>query len=900
MPKICLFDASGYLHRAFHALPLLTNSRGEPVNALYGYSRMITKVLKSEKPDFVAICFDTAAATFRHEATETYKAQRKETDPALVFQLPMASELTAAWGLPMAMKDGFEADDVIATLALQAEKHGIDVLILSGDKDILQLVSTKIHVRDEIKGVEYDPGKVEERYGFSPAHLVDYFCLLGDSVDNVKGVTGIGEVKARALISEYGNLENIYANLDKLKPAMRANLLADKERAFQNRLMIRLRDDVPVSFSEDAYTIKKPDAATLPALLKRLEFRGELFGVETAVQDTMGEENTSRVVRTVLTESDLSDLSEELTSVRRLAYDLETDGLNPHRCGIVGISLALKPNEAYYIPVGHRYLGAPTQLRWENVRAAISKPFLDTSVTKIGQNIKFDNAILRRHGISVDGPMIDCMLAAYCLDPGRNSFGLKDMAAQMLNERMTRIDELIGPKAEKTFVSVSVEKAAPYAGADAEVALRLSDVLLKKLNEAHLMLLFEKMEMPLVDVIEKMQSAGILLDTAHLQSVGVRLTRERESIEKEIYTLAGETFVLNSPKQLSYVLFEKLKLPVVKKTKTGFSTDEDVLTKLANDHPICEKIITYRQLAKLNSTYVEALLELADPETHRIHTSFNQTGTTTGRLSSTEPNLQNIPVKSEHGRDIRRAFVAPQGSVLISADYSQIDLRALAHMSNDPLLIKTFTAGGDVHTSTAADVFHVPIAEVTPEMRRRAKAINFGIVYGQQAYGLSQSLGISQKEAQEFIDKYFARYAGVKSWIENTLVEARKTGVVTTLAGRRRFVPDINSKNGSLKGFAERVATNTPIQGSSADIIKAAMIRVQRSLDTSHPKTLMLVQVHDELLFEVPESEVKTVLPLIVEGMEKAYALRVPLLVEVKSGPNWTDMTPVVRAELVA
>ncbi len=869
------------------------------MNALYGFSRMITKVLKAEKPDYVAVCFDTAAATFRHEAApETYKAQRKETDQNLVFQLPIAAELTKAWGLPMSYLDGFEADDVIATLARKAEKKGIDVLIMSGDKDILQLVGPKIRVRDEVKGVEYDTAKFQERYGFTPAQMVDYLCLLGDSVDNVKGVTGIGEVKATSLIAEYGSLENIYANIDKLKPAMKANLLTDKERAFQNRFMIRLRDDVPVEFTEELFTPKTPDPQTFPAILQRLEFKGEMYGVDQGTQVAMGEDNKTRVVKTVLTEKDLNELSALLNKAPRVAYDLETDGLESQTCSIVGLSISLEKDKAWYIPVGHSYLGVPQQLPWEKVKAAVQKPFLDEKVVKIGQNLKFDNTILRRNGIPVTGPMVDTMIAMYCLDPGRNGFGLKDMAGQLLNERMTRIGELIGD--DKTFVSVEIEKAAPYAGADAEVSLRLADLLVRKVAENQLLDLFENMEMPLVHVIEKMQTAGILVDTEHLTGVGKRLNEEREKIEKEIHELAGGSFVINSPKQLATVLFEKLKLPVIKKTKTGYSTDEDVLTKLAASHTICEKIITYRQLAKLNSTYVVSLLEMADPKTHRVHTSFNQTGTTTGRLSSTEPNLQNIPVKSEHGRDIRRAFVAPKGSVLVSADYSQIDLRVLAHMSGDPLLIKTFASGGDVHTSTAADVFHVPVNDVTSEMRRRAKAINFGIVYGQQAYGLSQALGISQKEAQAFIDLYFERYAGVKTWIEKTLAEARKAGVVSTLAGRRRFVPDINSKNGSLKGFAERIATNTPIQGGSADIIKAAMIRVQNALDKQKLGTKMLLQVHDELLFEVPEAELNAVLPLITDGMENAFKLRVPLLVEARSGPNWTDMKPLKREQLAA
>lgn len=892
VPKICLFDASGYLHRAFHALPLLTNSRGEPVNALYGFTRMISKVLKTEKPDCVAVCFDTAAATFRHEADVTYKAQRKETDDALIFQLPWAEELTRAWGLPVAKMDGFEADDVIATLALAAQEKGFEVLILSGDKDSFQLVGPKIHVRDEAKNIDYDREKVKERYGVYPEQMIDLFCLMGDKVDNVLGVPGVGEKTAAKLIADYGTLEKLYVHLNDLKDNLKTKLIENKERVFANRLMIRLRDDVPVKFSEELFKIKTPDPETFPALIQRLEFRGELYGIEKT-QTVSGEENKTRQVRTVLNEKDLSDLQKELKTITRISYDLETDGLEAGRCNIVGLSISTKADLAWYVPVGHHYLGAPKQLPWEKVKAVLEPVFANPRIEKIGQNLKFDNRILRRYGVDVKGTFVDSMIAAYCLDPGRNNYGLKDMASQFLNERMTRIEELIGAKGEKNFSAVEIAQAAPYAGADAEVTLRLADVLVRKLEENKLVPLFRDLEMPLVWVIESMESVGIKVDADHLRNLGTRFAADRSVLEKEIHKMAGESFVLNSPKQLSYILFEKLKLPAGKKTKTGYSTDEDVLKKLAADHPICEKIIAYRQLAKLISTYVEALIELVDPETQRVHTSFNQTGTVTGRLSSTEPNLQNIPIKSEHGREIRRAFVAPKGALLVSADYSQIDLRALAHMSGDPALVKTFATAGDVHTATAAEVFHVEPAQVTAEMRRKAKAINFGIVYGQQAFGLSQALGVSMQEAQEFINKYFERYAGVRAWIENTLSDARKNAVVTTLSGRRRFVPDINAKNGSLKGFAERVAVNTPIQGTSADIIKAAMIRIQKSIEDGGYKSKMLLQVHDELLFEVPQSEMDKILPLIADGMENAYKLRVPLVVDVKVGQNWNDMSRV-------
>lgn len=900
MPKLCLFDASGYIHRAFHAIPPLSTSKGEPVNAIYGFSRMISKVLKEEKPDYVGVCFDTPQPTFRHEQFPDYKATRAEIDVTLLPQLPLAEELAWAWGLPCIKKDGFEADDVIATLAVAGRKAGMNVLILSGDKDILQLVDEKIHVRDEIKKVEYDEAKVQERYGFKPAQLVDYLCLMGDKVDNVPGVPGVGEKTAAKLISEHGSLEGILSNTSGLAPALKEKILANQERLFRNRDLIRLKEDVPVDLSFESLKIKTPNNEVLSNLLVRLEFRGGLYGVSDEIAEPTLAVNKKRIVHTVLTKQELGLLANKLQKAARLSYDLETDGLNKLHCGIVGVALSVSGQESWYIPVAHRYIGAPIQLTWEEIKTAVKPALENPKIPKCGQNLKFDDTILEAHGIQVAGPTFDTMVAAYCIDPGRNSFGLKDLAADYLQERMTRIQELIGKKAEQNFSEVPIEQAAPYAAADAEVVFRLVDLFQQKLDEEKVRDLFEKLEMPLVRIIRKMESAGIAIDADYLRGIGKKFTEQRAGIEKEIFNLAGEEFVLNSPKQLSRILFEKLKLPVIKKTKTGFSTDEDVLSKLSAEHPICEKIIAVRELSKLISTYVDSLLELADPKTGRIHASFHQTGTITGRLSSSDPNLQNIPIRTDKGREIRRAFVASQGQVLISADYSQIDLRALAHISGDPALIRTFKAGGDVHAATAGEMFHVAPAEVTPDMRRSAKAINFGIVYGQQAFALSQSLGIPMEQAKDFIAKYFERYAGVRGWIESTLAKARQTMVVSTLAGRRRRVPDINAANAFTRGFAERVAINTPIQGSSADIIKFAMIRVDDELCERKLKTRLLVQVHDELLFDCPKNELESAIDLIRRGMESAYELQVPLLVDIKIGSNWSDMDKIKTRAVAA
>jgi DNA polymerase-1 len=887
--KLILFDASGYLHRAYHAIPPLSTSKGEPVNAIYGFCRMISKVLKEDTPDFVGVCFDTAAPTFRHEQSVEYKATRSETDDALLKQLPVAEDLVAAWGLPGLKKDGFEADDVIATLAVAAEKAGMDVLILSGDKDILQLVSERVHVRDEIKRIEFGPTQVRDRYGFAPSQLVDYLCLLGDKIDNVPGVPGVGDKTASKLIAAHGSLEGIYEHLDANPPSLKEKLLAHKDRVFSNRSMINLKTDVPV-MDVEKLTWRSYDEAALRPLLARLEFRGGLFGVPETVSEPDRPVNSTRVVHTVMTPGQLSQLDKKMAAAERLSYDLETDDLNTRMCGIVGVAISIAANESWYIPVGHRYLGAPAQLPWAQVHDVL-KPHLQNPLKlKCGQNLKFDNAILARCGIEVKGPMFDTMLAAFCAVPGRNGFGLKDLAADFLNERMTRIDELIGAKKSPTFAEVSIEQAAPYAAADAEVVWRLVDVFLPLLKKEEVENLFHNLEMPLVPILQKMETAGISIDVPYLEALGKTFEIEQRQIESDIHGMAGESFVINSPKQLSRILFEKLNLPVIKKTKTGMSTDEDTLNKLADKHPIGARIIAYRELGKLISTYVQSLLDQRDPQTNRVHTSFNQTGAVTGRLSSSDPNLQNVPIRSENGRKIRRAFISGPGSILISADYSQIDLRALAHISGDPALIETFKQGGDVHLATASQMFHVALDQVTPDMRRSAKAINFGIVYGQQAYALSQSLGIELATAKDFIAKYFERYAGVRAWIESILAEARKTGFVQTIAGRRRRVPDINSTNAQARGFSERVAMNTPIQGSSADIIKYAMIRVDKRIAEEDLKTRMLLQVHDELVFEVPEQEEGRVLPVIREAMESAFTLSVPLVADIKTGRNWNDM----------
>lgn len=891
MPKFCVFDASGYLFRAYHALPPLTTSSGQQINAVFGYARMISKVLAQEKPDYVAVCFDVGKPTFRHEAYMDYKATRAEPDPAIIEQIPVAYQLSETWGLPVVGIEGFEADDVIATLAKQAEEKGWDTLILSGDKDILQLVGGKIVVRDELRKKDYDEAAVHARYGIPPRALVDYLSLMGDAIDNVVGVPGVGDKTATKLLQENGSLEGLFRDMKGVKPALKEKLARFRERVELNRTLVRLRDDVPVGRPLESFRLHPPDQRAFGELLKKLEFKGEFYGFKGRAEEAGLTENLVRRVRIVLSDADLGDLKAALAAATTISYDVETDDLSARNCGLVGLALAVKEGEGWYVPVGHTGLGVPRQLSWETVAAAVRPFFLDPRIMKCGQNLKFDNCVLRHAGLDPAPPFFDTMIAAYCLAPDRISFGLKNLAADLLGERMVRYEEIVSKK--QTIAEVPVETAAPYAAADAEVTLRLKSLLERRLRDEDLIGLFESLEMPLVEILREMEERGVLVDRKALAETKTLFSREMRRIEEEIYALAGERFKLNSPKQMSQILFEKLKLPTGKRTKTGYSTNEEVLIKLAGQNAICEKILSYREYAKLISTYVDALDAIVDSKTERIHTSFQQTGTSTGRLSSNSPNLQNIPVRTEKGRAIRRAFIPASGFVLVSADYSQIDLRALAHMSDDEALIRTFRSGGDVHTMTAAEVFHVEPRDVTADMRRKAKAINFGIVYGQQAWALSQALEVPLEEAQAFIERYFERYAGVRRWITETLENARRTGVVKTVAGRRRAVPDLASTNGTERGFAERVAINTPIQGSSADIIKYAMIRVSDEIARRGSGTRMLLQIHDELVFEVPLSEWPAAAELIRDGMENAFALKVPLLVDVKAGPNWDAMEKV-------
>lgn len=893
MPKLYLIDAHAYLHRAYHAVPPLTTSKGEPVNAVYGFLRMISKITRQYKPDYVAVCFDTAAPTFRHALFADYKATRRETDMALVSQFPIARDAVRALGLAGFEKDGFEADDLLAQLCRDGLSQNWDVVIVSGDKDALQLVSEHVRVLNEPKDILFDPEKVRERYGVAPERIPDVFALMGDTSDNVPGVAGIGEKTAIRLIQEYGDLERLLKAAPAIPGKVGTLLQSHADEARQSYRLVALTREVPLAVDWEACRVRPADAAALTPFLQRWEFFGLLKDLAPAAPiDT-----SARDYATLTTEEALKKWVQKASQSDRLAVDVETTGLDALTTRLVGISLSYKEGTACYIPVGHRSLIAQEQLPLAVIQKHLAPLFGSWIPALYGHNLKFDAQVLKNHGLPLRRLACDTMVASYVLNPSRNSHGLKDLASEWLGEPMTTIQELIGKGAKQiTMDEVPVEKAAPYACADADMTLRLASKLEPLIKEKGLSELFYTMEMPLVQILADMEETGIRIDRPYLRQLGEQFGQRADALESKIYELAGENFNINSPKQLSVILFDKLKLPVIRRTRTGFSTDEEVLVKLSEQHSLPRALIEYRELQKLQSTYVVGLQAALGETGDRIHTSFNQTVAATGRLSSSDPNLQNIPIRTELGRQIRQAFIPGKGHVFLSADYSQIDLRMLAHISQDPVLCAAFHKGEDVHTTTASEIFGVARESVTPDLRRIAKSINFGIIYGMSAFGLSQQLQIPVEEAKTYIDRYFQRYAGVRAWIDQTLRDAREKGFVRTLLGRIRYLPEITSSNIAMRNFAERIAMNTPIQGTSADVIKLAMIHIAIAREFGEWSGAMLIQVHDELVFEIPEADLERSRREIKLLMESAVSLSIPLIADFKRGLNWSEMTPIQTA----
>jgi len=885
--KVYLIDGSAYIYRAYHALTPLSNSKGLPTHAIYGFTTILRRILRERSPKYIALTFDSRGPVFRHEIYPDYKANRPQMPDDLAQQLPYIKKIAQGYNILCLEQSDQEADDLIASVTEQLVQKGYDIVIVSSDKDLLQLVNDKVFLWDPMKDKLMDPKAVLKRYGVETDQLLDYFSLTGDSSDNIPGVHGIGPKTAQKLISENKTLENIYASIDKMVPSkLKQRLVDHKDEAFLSRDLIRLNHTAAVPKDIDEYLVGKPDRNVLCELLTELEFFSIL---KTDVPARKIDTDNFFLVRDMKT---LRHLSETIKGAPFLVLDTETTSLDQLNAELVGISLCIDKTKAWYIPCGHRDNKGNLikgQLSIKEICEVIGPIFEDKTIPKIGHNLKYDWAVLslpQNGSIHLAGPYYDTMVGAWLLDPGRRTYKLDDLCQEIDLQLTSYKDIVAGDKQEGAFSRVGLEQAKNYSCEDVYGSLCLFEKQKPQLNELQLWSLYTDVECPLIPVLAGMELHGIVVDTGLVKELSSEFGQILASLEEDIYKVAGNNFNINSPSQLGKVLFVDLDLPKGRKTKTGYSTDVKVLERLKQYHELPGLILEYRNLAKLKSTYLDNLTRLKDNKTGRVHTSFNQCGTTTGRLSSSNPNLQNIPIRTEEGRRIRAVFYAPVKKIFISGDYSQIDLRVLAHYSRDEALLDAFFNDEDIHSLTAAEIFFVSPALITPEMRRVAKTINFGIVYGMSSFGLSSQLNLSRKEAQIFIDRYFQHYKGIKDFMEAIIVQARSDGYVTTLLGRRRQLPDINSSNRTRREFAERTAINTPIQGTAADIIKLAMLRVSNDLVSSHLNGQMVLQVHDELVLEVAEEEAEQTINIMKRAMENVIDLIVPLKVNLKSGQN--------------
>ena len=888
---VILVDASSYFFRAFHALPPLTNSKGLPTGAIYGVVNMIKKLIKDYTPQEIAIVFDAKGKTFRDEWYPEYKAHRPPTPPELGVQFTPLVELLEAMGLPILIVDGVEADDVIGTLAQQACQQGHQVLISTGDKDMAQLVNPQVTLINTMTNYLMDITGVNEKFGVHPEHIIDYLTLTGDSVDNIPGVNKCGPKTAAKWLNEYQNLDNLIANATQISGKIGECLRDSLAHLPLSKKLVTIRTDVELPCTIEQLQIKPAQTERLIKLTSELEFKNWL-------KELLGQDKKEESTKTVVASPpyELVNSKEQLDRwLTRLAHcslfciDTETTSLDPLAAELVGISLAIDPKEPIYIPLAHR--DGSQQLPREWVLNAL-KPLLENpSIPKIGQNVKYDYNVFKNYDIHLQGIQYDTMLESYVLNSSSNRHDMDTLALKYLGYKTISYEEVAGKGAkQRRFDEVPVNEAAPYAAEDADITLQLHHTLLPMLDKTLLNVL-SQIEMPLLTILADMERHGVLIDSEKLKQHGTRLKERIQELETEAIQIVGRPFNLNSPKQLQDILFTEQKLPVIAKTPTGQpSTAESVLQELALDYRLAAVILEYRSLTKLVSTYIDALPQKSHPQTQRVHTSYNQAVAATGRLSSSEPNLQNIPIRSEEGRLIRTAFIAPIGYQLLAADYSQIELRIMAHLSQDPGLLNAFSQGLDIHTATASEIFQTPLDQVTHEQRRRAKAVNFGLIYGMSAFGLAKQLGVERHDAQHYIDIYFKRYPKVLEYMDNTRTLAHQQGYVETLFGRRLHLPEINARNMMRQKAAERMAINAPMQGTAADIIKKAMIALaewQRKLST--PTATMIMQVHDELVFEIANEAIETNKNIIKQIMENTVSLSVPLLVSIGIGANWDD-----------
>ncbi len=885
---IYLIDGSAYIYRAYHAITPLSNSQGLPTHAVYGFINIMNRVIREKNPQFMAIAFDMKGPVFRHEIYSDYKANRPPMPDDLVCQLPYIRKVSRAMNILCLEQEGVEADDLIASAAIQLSKNDQPVVIVSGDKDLLQLVSDHIVLWEPMADRLMDREAVTAKYNVGPEKLNDLFALIGDSSDNVPGVPGVGPKTADKLINEFSTLAGLYENIDTLsKKKLKEKLIEFKDQAFLSKKLIALKEDLAVPDTSEQYRLPEPNQEKLHALYTELEF-SRLLKSSTPTQ-TM---DTSHF-HLVTAKDKLKEVTTHLHKASAIILDTETTSLDSLTAKLVGISLCVDTNEAWYIPVAHKDAEGnllPGQLSLHTVLTSLRPLLENPDIAKTGHNLKYDFQVLKTHGVTLQGPLRDTMIASYLLNPSRRSHKLDDLATEHLGLRLTEFKEVTAKdKRADAFSYVELEAANNYSCEDVAATILLWELFAPQLDELELKKLFDELEMPLVPILAGMEETGILVNKDILSTMSTEFAGQLEHLQKSIFDQAGEEFNINSPKQLGDILFEKLHLPHGRKTKTGYSTDVKVLTKLSAYHELPAAVLEHRTLSKLKSAYVDKLSTLLKKDSGRVHTSFNQTVTATGRLSSSNPNLQNIPIRSKEGQRIREAFISPPGKILLAADYSQIDLRVLAHYSKDQALLEAFTSGNDVHSQTAAEIFRVHPSLITPEMRRVAKSINFGIVYGMSAFGLAGQLNISRKEAQTFINRYFELYSGVKKFMADIIEQARQDGFVTTLLHRRRMVPDINNKSKTRREFAERTALNTPIQGTAADIIKAATLQADKLLHHAGLNAKLLLQIHDELVFEVPLEEVDSTTSLVKDAMENVMELSVPLVVNIATGTNLAE-----------
>lgn len=877
--NLYLIDGNSYVYRAYYAIRGLSNSKGFPTNAIYGFTTMLLKIIREKKPDNIVVTFDSPVPTERHRIYEEYKAQRPETPGDLVEQLPYIRKIISALNIKIFEIPGYEADDIIGTIAKKVASEEIDVFIVTADKDMLQLVNNKVKIYDPMKDKILDERYTKERFGVVPERITEFLALAGDAVDNIPGIKGVGEKTARELLSEFKSLDDLLDNTNRIrKDKLRLLVSEHADIVRLSKRLATIDTSVPIEIDTEEFRLREPDWSSLLTLFIEFEFGRLIKLIPSGISGEISAETLLSIEKV----KEISSLIKE-----KFAFDIEASDRNAMTGSLAGLALCAEKGHAFYIPVSHSYPGIPAQINKKDALTMLAQIFEDERIAKIGHNLKYSIIILNQDGIHVKGPLFDTMIASYLINPNKPNHGLEEVALEYLSYRKKTFMEVINKKS--SFSEVSLEEATAYASENASLSLELKEVLFNALRENALENIYLNIEMPLIYVLADMEEAGVKIDSNNLEGISKELERELGGIQRRIFFLAGEEFNINSPKQLSKVLFHSLGFQPKKRTKTGYSTEMGVLEELAESHELPREILNYRSLSKLKTTYIDVLPTLINPKTGRIHTSFNQTATATGRLSSSDPNLQNIPIKGDWGRRIRETFIAEEGNLLLSADYSQVELRILAHLSNDEGLIDAFRNNLDIHARTASEIFNIPIDKVTPDIRRIAKTVNFGVIYGISPFGLSETLSISRDKAKKYIEQYFKRHPGVKSYIEKTLDEARNKGYASTLFGRRRAIPEIKSKNSNIRQQGERLAINSPIQGTAADIIKIAMINIWKKIKDGGLKTRMILQVHDELLFELPAQELVTVKDIIKKDMEGVTNLLVPLSVDINYGKNWAE-----------